>query len=485
MVLYAPFKPVIGTLLLLMLLSLCSCADPGREKNSPPNVILVLVDDLGIGDLSLYGQETLSTPNLDRMAAEGMYFTNMYTGSTVCAPSRASLLTGKHTGHCSVRGNRPWTQIVGDDELTLAGVFKEAGYVTGAIGKWGVGAAIPEDDPEKKGFDYFYGYLNMWHAHNFYPEFLWENGTKVYLNNKTKLVDGVNPWADTLRDGRGVAELREDYAHYIFDEKAVSFIEENADHQFFLYLAYNLPHANNDNKENGMLVHDYHEYAEKDWPIEEKGFAAMIRNIDNSMDLILGALKENRLDKNTLVLFCSDNGPHQEGGHRADFFNSNGNYKGRKRDLYEGGVRTPFIAWWPGRIEAGTRSDELFAFWDFLPTFAELTDYKGNTYSDGISFLPSLFGREQEKQHDYLYWEFNENRGKQAIIKDRWKAVKLNVSVEGAGELELYNLDDDPGEQNNVATGHPEIVKEIEELFVSARTESSLIPLLPDEIKPH
>lgn len=470
---------VIALCSLTVLLSSCQGQNSkkGVKSSGPPNVILILVDDMGIGDLPLYGQQTLSTPNIDQMASEGMHFTNMYTGSTVCAPSRATLLTGKHTGHTSVRGNMP-QQLIGDDEMTIADIFKNSGYKTGAVGKWGAGAYMPTDDPNRKGFDNFYGYVNMWHAHNFYPEFLYENGEKVYLNNKTIRVDGENPWADSLREGKGVAEIRNEYVHRLFDNQAISFIEEHQKDPFFLYLAYNVPHANNEKFPDGMEVDDYYEFEEKDWPIQEKGFAAMIRNIDNSVGMIMAKLRDLNLDKNTLILFCSDNGPHFEGGHKVEFFDSNGPFRGKKRDLYEGGIRTPFIAHWPGTIRSGTKDEERFAFWDFLPTFADLTGADAPANTDGISFLPTLLGKEQIKKHEYLYWEFYEGHGKQAILKGNWKAVKLNVR-KPIEELvfELYNLENDPAETTNVAADHPEIVEEFKVLFLSAREEFSAISL--------
>jgi arylsulfatase A-like enzyme len=321
----------------------------------------------------------------------------------------------------------------------------------------------------------------MWHAHNFYPEFLYENGEKVTLDNKTMRVDGKNPWADSLKEGKGVAEIRNEYVHRLFDNHAVKFIEKNKENRFFLYLAYNVPHANNEKKPDGMEVDDYYEFAEKDWPVQEKGFAAMIRNIDNSVGMILAKLKELNLDNHTLVLFCSDNGPHQEGGHKVDFFDSNGIYRGYKRDLYEGGIKTPFIARWPGTIPAGTKSEGKFAFWDFLPTFAELTGIEAPSDTDGISFLPTLLGKEQSQEHNYLYWEFYEGNGKQAILKGDWKAVKLNVS-NPAEELvfELYNIKDDPSETNNVADDHPDMVEEFRALFLSARKEFPVLSLFPE-----
>lgn len=472
----------IGVMLLVMS-GTWACNTTQKEANmqsfKAPNVIMIMVDDMGYGDLSFYGQKTLSTPSIDQMAKEGIHFTNMYTGSTVCAPSRASLMTGKHTGHTSVRGNLP-EQLLGDDELTLAKVFKQAGYTTGAIGKWGIGHPPPPDDPQKKGFDYFYGYLNMWHAHNFYPEFLYENGKKVMLNNKTALVDGKNPWED-MPEGTGVAEQREEYVHHLFDKKAMDFLEKNREERFFLYMAYNVPHANNEAGPflgDGMEVSDYYEFEEKDWPGPEKGFAAMIRNIDNSVAMILEKLLTLGLDENTMVIFCSDNGPHQEGNHMMEFFNSNREYRGMKRDFYDGGIRTPFIVRWPAGIESGIRSEQTFAFWDLLPTFAELVDTEKPEETDGISFLPTLLGKDQKEVHEYLYWEFFELGGRQAILKDHWKAVKLNVR--GPAEqviFELYNLTLDPEEKTNVAGANPELVDEFEALFLSAREEFGVTPL--------
>ena len=477
-----------STLFIVFVLTMAciSCSKKGTTKRlESPNVIYILVDDLGYGDLSFYGQDVLSTPAIDKMAREGMHFTNMYTGSTVCAPSRASLMTGKHTGHTSVRGNLP-EQLLRDDELTLAKVFKSAGYKTGAIGKWGIGHPPPPGDPYKKGFDYFYGYLNMWHAHNFYPEFLYENGQKVQLKNKLALVDGKNPWNDKP-EGTGVAEIKAEYVHDLFDEKALAFIERNKDTKFFLYLAYNVPHANNEAGSysgDGMEVPDYYEFADKDWPQPEKGFASMIRNIDRSVEMILNKISELELDDNTMVIFCSDNGPHQEGNHNMEFFNSNGDYRGMKRDFYDGGIKTPFIVRWPGIVTKNSSTDQVLAFWDMLPTFADLVGAVKPSGTDGISFLPLLTGKEQEEQHDYLYWEFFELGGKQAILKDNWKAVKLNVRGPAEGvEFELYNLETDPSEMKNVADSYPDKIDEFEELFKSVRKEFEVVPLFSTEGK--
>jgi arylsulfatase A-like enzyme len=458
----------------------CTTSTQKREVNEKPNVIFILVDDMGYGDLGSYGQKMFSTPVLDRMALEGIRFNNFYCGSTVSAPSRASLLTGKHTGHTSVRGNSP-AQLIRDDELTIAKVMKQADYKTACIGKWGIGHPPLADDPGRKGFDYFYGYINMWHAHNLYPEFLYRNGEKVYLNNKLHLVEGKNPWADSP-EGTGVAELKQNYAHFLFDQEALSFIELNKNDKFFLYLAYNVPHANNEKKPDGMEVPDYYEFAGKEWPEQEKGFAAMMRNIDNSMGMIFNKLKDLGIDGKTLVIFCSDNGPHQEGGHLMEFFNSNGEWRGMKRDMYEGGVRTPFIARWPGVIKPNTSSDHIAAFWDVLPTLCDIAGVKKPEDTDGISFLPAMVGKKQTKTHEYLYWEFFEQGGKQAILKGDWKAIRLNVRGKtGQQVTELYNIKTDPAETKNAAVENPDLIKEFNRLFISLRTEFKVAPLFLED----
>ena len=463
----------------IMLVS-CTGGSMKNKVTDKPNVIFVLVDDLGYGDLSCFGQKAFTTPVLDKMAMEGISFKNFYCGSTVSAPSRASLLTGKHTGHSSVRGNSP-PQLIGDDELTIAKVMKQADYKTACIGKWGIGHPPPPDDPYQKGFDYFYGYINMWHAHNLYPEFLYRNGEKVFLDNKLQTVGGNNPWEESP-EGTGVSEVKNDYAPFLFDLEAISFIEKNKDDKFFLYLAYNVPHANNENKSDGMEVPDYYEFAEKDWPIQEKGFAAMIRNIDNSMGMIFAKLKNLGIDEKTLVIFCSDNGPHQEGGHKMEFFNSNGNWRGMKRDMYDGGIRTPFIARWPGVIKPKTSSDHITAFWDILPTFCDIAGVKKPEDTDGISFLPVMVDTKQTKTHEYLYWEFFEQGGKQAILKGDWKAIRLNVRGKAEQQVtELYNIKTDPAETKNVADENPDLIKQFNKLFISARTEFKVTPLFSED----
>ena len=466
-------------------LSIASC---GVKDNSAdkPNIIYILVDDMGYGDLSCYGQQTLSTPQIDKMASEGIRFLNHYTGSSVCGPSRACLMTGKHTGHASVRGNSP-DQLLSDDEPTLAKLLKSQGYTTGVIGKWGIGHPPPPDDPQKKGFDYSYGYINMWHAHNFFPEFLYRNGEKVMLEgNKTLTIDGVNPWAEDWPEGTGVADEnhRKQYVHDLFDGEAINFIESNQEDPFFLYLCYNVPHANNEKVPDGMEVKSWGEFADKDWPDQEKGFAKMIQNIDNSVGMILAKLKELGLDENTIVFFTSDNGPHQEGGHIMEFFNSNGSLRGQKRDYWDGGVKTPFIVRWPGKIKAGQISDHVSAFWDIMPTFADLAGAE-SPETDGISFLPTLLGNtETQKKHDYLYWEFYEQGGKQALLKDGYKYLKLGVrDPEIELQQHLYLLSEDPEEKNNIAEDRPEIVNQMEEILKTCRKPFDVTPLFSKDGK--
>ena len=474
-----------GSLFLGLIPSILVSCTGGSQKKldvDKPNVIFVLVDDMGYGDLSCFGQKAFSTPVLDNMALEGIRFNNFYCGSTVSAPSRASLLTGKHTGHTSVRGNAP-AQVMGDEELTIAKVMKQADYKTACIGKWGIGHPPPADDPARKGFDYFFGYINMMHAHNLYPEFLYRNGEKVFLNNKLQVVDGKNPWAGSA-EGTGVSDVKQDYAPFLFNQEALSFIEKNKDDKFFLYLAYNVPHANNEKKPDGMEVPEYYEFAEKNWPVQEKGFAAMMRNIDNSMGMIFAKLKDLGLDNRTLVIFCSDNGPHQEGGHVMEFFNSNGDWRGMKRDMYDGGVRTPFIARWPGVIKPNSVSGHIAAFWDVLPTFCDIAGVNKPDDTDGISFLPAMLGNKQTKTHDYLYWEFFEQGGKQAILKGDWKAIRLNVRGKAEQQVtELYNLKNDPAETKNIAGENPDLIRQFNELFISAREEFKVTPLFSEDDK--
>jgi arylsulfatase A-like enzyme len=433
----------------------------GRCSAAAPNIVYILADDLGYGDLSCFGQTTLKTPNLDRMAAEGMRFRQHYAGSTVCAPSRCALLTGLHTGHCRIRGNAMGS-ILTEEDVTIAQLLKKVGYATGCVGKWGLGAPPPLNDPELRGFDHFFGYISMWHAHNFYPEFVIRNGKQVALRNEV-------PKNDKWIDGRGVATKRVDYVPDLVTEEALGFIEKNQDRPFFLYLAMNVPHANNEAGKKGMEVPDWGEFASQDWPDPEKGFASMIRNIDNDVGRVLRKLKSLGLENNTLVIFTSDNGPHQEGGHMAGHFDSNGPLRGIKRDVYDGGVRVPMIARWPGKVPAGATSDHICAFWDMLPTFCELAGADLSDRTDGISIVPTLLGQsDEQKKHDYLYWEFYEKGGRIAVRLGEYKGVRMNVIKNPEAPIELYRVTEDPGEQVDMSADHPQVVAEIDRIMKEA-----------------
>lgn len=415
-----------------------------------PNIIYILVDDMGYGDPGCFGQTTLKTPNLDAMAATGLRFTNHYAGSTVCAPSRCVLLTGLHTGHCTVRSNG--NVKLRKEDITVAQVLKKAGYRTGCIGKWGVGRP-GLDDPNEHGFDYFYGYVCMNHAHNCYPEWIVRNGKQVPLRNVLE-----ETWKTrNVLPGAGVAAKKVDFVPHLCQKEVLQFIDRNRANPFFLYYALNIPHANNEGGAKGMEVPSYGQYADKDWPDSEKGFAAMITYIDGYVKAIFETLKETGLDKNTLVMFTSDNGPHQEGGHTMEYFNSNGSLRGMKRDLYDGGVRVPTIARWPGVIKPGQTTDHVSAFQDIMPTFAELAGAQCPT-TDGISMAPTLLGKGVQKQHDHLFWEFYEGGGKQAVLKGQWKGIRLNTLRKPDGPIELYDISRDISEQRNLASEHPDII---------------------------
>ena len=442
----------------------------GARKNRP-NIIYIMADDLGYGDLGCYGQKIIKTPNIDKIADEGMRFTDHYAGSTVCAPSRCCLMTGFHTGHALVRGNARVPMRPSD--VTVAELLKEAGYNTGIIGKWGLGEPDSTGIPNRQGFDYWFGYLNQRHAHNYYPEYLWRNEEKVELKNEVNHVIGGRD-----RTPGGVATKRMEYSHDLFAEEALGFVEEKKDNPFFLYLALTIPHANNEAGNKGMEVPSLEPYTDKDWPEPQKGHAAMITRMDGDVGRLMAKLKELGLDKNTLVMFTSDNGPHKEGGADPTFFNSSGPLQAYKRALYEGGIRVPMIARWPGRIEAGSVSDHPSAFWDFLPTCCELVGVKAPEGIDGISMVSTLLGRPgEQRKHEFLYWEFHEQGKRQAIRMGDFKGIRQNVAKNPDGPIELYNLKNDIGEKRNVAARHSGIVAKIEECMKTTRTPSEHWPL--------
>lgn len=432
------------------------------QASRKPNIIFILADDLGYGDLGCYGQKKIQTPNLDRLAAEGMRFTQCYAGTTVCAPSRASLMTGLHTGHTRIRGNA--AVPLGTDETTVAEVLKQAGYQTGVIGKWGLGLAKTGATPSQRGFDEFLGYLSQTHAHDYYPTQLWRSS-----NSGLDVIPDTN-----IARIKNLNNAKGEYSHDLFTQAATNYIRGSKYQPFFLFLSYTIPHAHNELKDQGMQVPSDAPYSREDWPQPEKNKAAMITRLDRDVGSIVAQLKALKIESNTVLFFSSDNGPHQEGGIKPGFFSSSGPLRGIKRDLYEGGIRVPMIARWPGRIKPGTVSDQVWAFWDFLPTAADIAGVKPPAGVDGISILPTLLGQKQTNQHEFLYWEFHEKGSRQAVRLGDWKGVRL-----GPGEpLELYNLKADLGETNNIATAHPEIVRKIEAYLKTARTESARWPLL-------
>ncbi|HSW02254.1 MAG TPA: sulfatase-like hydrolase/transferase [Sedimentisphaerales bacterium] len=454
---------------------IAGCARVAVQKDSPdvvaaskPNIVFVLADDLGYGELGCYGQKLIQTPSIDQMAAEGMRFTDHYAGSTVCAPSRCCLMTGLHTGHAYVRGNKeiqPMGQLPLPAETeTLPRMLQRAGYTTALIGKWGFGGPGSSGTPNNQGFDSFLGYLCQRHAHNHYPEFLFRNDERVPLSNK---VEGGRA------DGAGVASEKREYAYDLMEAEALEFLNANKDGPFFLCLAVTLPHANNEAGRNGMEVPDFGEYAGTDWPQTEKGRAAMISRLDRGVGRILRRIRSLGIDENTLVFFTSDNGPHREGGSDPNFFASNAPFRGIKRDLYEGGIRVPLIARWPGRIEAGAVTGHISAFWDFLPTLGVLAGGEVLSNTDGLCMAPTLLGvPRKQKQHEYLYWEFHERGFAQAVRMGAWKAVRLL-----GGGLELYDLQADPGETTNLAANQPKIMARIRQCLADARTESPYWPV--------
>jgi arylsulfatase A len=448
-------------------------------KSKQPNIIFILADDLGYADLSCYGQQKTETPNIDQLAKKGMRFTQFYAGTSVCAPSRTSFMTGLHTGHTVIRGNKsfdPEGQTpLPDSVITIANLLQKKGYNTAAFGKWGLGYITTSGDPNKKGFDQFYGYNCQSLAHNYYPDHLWNNHERIDIpENETK---------DII------------YSADKIHEQAMQFIsEQKKEKPFFLFLPYTLPHG------DVMVPHDsvYSYYIKKfnEKPLSppanpKKGkisfepyphaaFAAMISRLDKYTGEVLSAIRKKGLEENTLVIFTSDNGPHKENGGDPEYFDNNGIYRGIKRDLYEGGIRVPFIAYWKGKIKPGV-TDLPAVLWDMYPTFQQLSGMPVSTNIDGISIVSALLQNGAQKQHDHLYWEFHENNGRQAVRWKNWKAVKLNVNNVAQTVLELYDLSIDPSEKNNLAAKFPDIVQKMEAMIKMDHVSNRDWPLLPAE----
>lgn len=476
---------------LLLLVSFACSTKPNEQivKNdvsaaATPNIVYILADDLGYGDLGFTGQAYIKTPNLDKLAETGMFFTDHYSGSTVCAPSRSTLVSGLHTGHAPVRGNyeiQPEGQYpLPDSVFTLFESLKAAGYTTGAFGKWGLGYPGSEGDPNKQGVDVFYGYNCQRMGHNYYPYHLWHNQDSVVLEENAGTNLGV-------------------YAPDLIHEQTLKFIEDYQDRPFFLYVPSIIPHAELIAPEEEMAKH-LGRFEETPYKGVDEGptykiggymsqenpraaFVAMVELLDQQVGEILDKLEDLGLRENTLVVFTSDNGPHLEGGADPEFFDSNGPYRGHKRDLYEGGIRVPMIANWPGKIAPGL-SDHPSAFWDMFATIGDLTGAKVPDNTDGISFAPTLLGKKKaQAQHPYLYWEFIEQGGKQAIRKGDWKAIRVNLNADPNPPIELYNLAEDPGEQMNLATRYPERVAAFKALMESSHRPNPVFKLYAQELE--
>lgn len=441
------------------------------DKPRRPNIVLILADDLGYGDLGCYGQKIITTPNLDRMAREGMRFVQFYAGATVCAPSRSVLMTGLHHGHTRVRGNagaaNPAAQALRANDVTVARLLQQVGYRTALIGKWGLGDVGSAESglPRRQGFDSFFGYLNQHHAHNHFPDFLWQNEERVSLPNK------ITPVGDT---GAGYAVEAVQFADDLFADKAIEFVRENRNREFFLDWSLVIPHANNERAgalKNGAQVPDFGPYADKDWPDPDKGQAAMITRLDGYVGRMLEELQRLGLAEQTLVLFTSDNGPHNESKHDVARFQPAGPLTGMKRSLTDGGIRVPFIAWRPGRVPAGVESTHVGYFGDLMATAAELAGTKMPAECDSISFLPTLEGRSADQHtHEFLYWEFHEGGFKQAALyRGRWKGIR---SGGPAAPIVLYDLQNDLAEKTNVAAEQPEIAQRIGNYLATARSEN-------------
>lgn len=435
-----------------------------EQTMNKPNIVMILCDDLGYGDCSCYGQQAWETPNIDRMAAEGLRFTDFYTTSPVCSPARTSIMTGLHSGRLPIR--RLADPYLPDEVPTIPWRLKEQGYVSACIGKYGVGNGQPDVDPLRKGFDYHYGYNSMMHAHNYFPPFLRENGLRVPLRNRPPEGD-ERQW----ETGVGVAEEKVDYSPDFIEERALEFIRDCADRPFFLYYCPTMPHANNEGGESpdGMEVDTYGDFEDRDWAPNERGFARMVQRIDVTVGRVLDTLKELGIEEDTLVLFTSDNGPHNEGGHSVTRFDSSGGFQGYKRSLHEGGIRIPCIARWPGTIEAG-ESDHVGYFPDFMPTFCDLAGVEPPDETDGLSIVPLLTGDGAgQETHEYLYFEY---QNQLAVRRGGWKFYRVDhdaasLSLDSTGDQEaLFHLPEDRHEDDDVKADYPERLRELKSIVL-------------------
>lgn len=462
-----------------------SCSTEAKTENKKPNIIFILADDMGIGDLSCYGQTIIKTPNIDKLAANGKIFTQHYSGSTVSAPSRSTFITGLHTGHTPIRGNKELTDREGQLPIptgtyTIAKMLKSADYATGCFGKWGLGYIGSEGDAIKQGFDEFFGYNCQRQAHRYYPTHLWHNDEKIILEGNDNTNKAI-------------------YAPDLVQEKTLDFIAANKDNPFFAYVAIIQPHAELIAPDDEILamykdkIEDISyvapkkgsEYGSEDFDYAQycsqthvhATYAAMVTRIDKYVGEIVAQLEKDGNLENTLIIFSSDNGVHEAGGNDPDFFNSNAGFRGYKRDLSEGGIRTPMIMNWKGTIEPNTTSDMVSAFWDMMPTFAEIAGVTMENKTDGISILPEILGKEQKEQHEFLYWEFNNRGDNQAVRIGNWKAMREGLAKNPNAPIKLYDLSNDKREENNLAEQHPEIVKQALEIMEREHKPNQLFPL--------
>lgn len=459
--------------LLLVAVNTSLNAADGRK----PNIIFILADDLGHGDLGSYGQTKIKTPHLDQLAKEGMRFTNFYAGCSVCAPSRCTLMTGRHLGHATVRDNmgrqkgEEGQHRMAAETVTVAQLLKQNGYNTAIVGKWGLGMPQEESSPLHFGFDHHYGYLCQGFAHTFYPPHLWQDDRMVKLAGNPPYIYGqkaVIPLSGQV------------YAHDLMTDDALAWVKKHHERPFFLYLAFTIPHLSLQVPDDSLAeyrgewpetpVTDSKHYANQ--PMPRAAYAAMVTRMDRDIGCLMALLKELKIDDNTLVMFASDNGAvFAVNGTDPEFFRSNGELRGYKQDLYEGGIRTPFLARWPEKIPAGTTNDFLGAFWDFLPTACELASFDPPDNIDGVSLLPTLLGRKDQQQHDYLYWEYHSGGGAQAVRFGDWKAIRNNVKKKNAeSKIELYNLALDPSEKRNLAAEHPDLVEKAARFMKESHT---------------
>jgi arylsulfatase A-like enzyme len=465
-----------------------------NQAASKPNIVFILADDLGYAEVGCYGQTKIRTPNIDRLAAEGMRFTQAYSGSPVCAPSRCTLLTGKHTGHAFIRGNKEVTRSNPEGEgqlplpagtVTVATLLKQRGYATACVGKWGLGGPQTSGHPNQQGFDFFFGHLCQRMAHNHYSTHLWRNGEKFPLNNPAFAAHQKFPINADPRDPQAFANYAgKEFAQDVMVREALAWMRAHREQPFFLYVAFPIPHAALQVPEDSLA-----EYRDQfgDTPyLGGKGYlphrqpraayAAMITRMDRYVGELMALLKELGLDERTLVFFSSDNGPTFNGGTDSAFFESAGRFRGLKMDVYEGGIRVPFIARWSGRVKAGSVSEQPVIFYDLLPTLAEVAGTRPPRGSDGLSILPTLLGKRGQKQHDFFIWEYPEKGGQIAVRQRDWKAVRQKMLTKNPGAIELYDLARDPEEKHDLAAAHLEIVRRLSRIMEREHSPSPDFP---------